>query len=239
MKTSRSILLFCLLLYGCTTVGIPDKAEMENIDFGPPEKLRICIYKDVNVSDQQADHIIAALQQEFSHFGLAIEVPWVKPWKRPAFASDEILNNFASCPLEAPCDRLLALVGRNFGDFLWGIIMPEIHGAVEDVSMTKGFAVAEIGSFNQMLSMSSAARIAVHETYHLLGCDHGLDAKPCYEKIKLVKKIARRNRMAGRDFFPSIPLDQIVLSSRLDVEKKLEPYQKIKLLTCEEIARKN
>jgi len=219
-------------------VGIPDKAAMENIDFGPPETLRICFYKDVNISDQQADDIIAALQQEFSHFGLAIEVPWVKPWKRPAFTSDEILNNFVSCPLEEPCDRLLALVGRNFGDFLWGIIMPEIHGAVEDVSMTKGITVAEIGSFNQMLSMSSAARIAIHETYHLLGCGHSVDAKPCYEKIKLAKKIARRNRMAGRDFFPSIPLDQGVLISRLDVEKKLEPYQKIKLITCEDISQK-
>jgi len=238
MKQSLSILILGLLLFGCTTVGIPDKQALDHIDFGPPEKLRICIYKDVNVSDQQANDIIAALQQNFSHFGLAIEVPWVKPWKRSAFASDEILNNLASCPLEAPCDRLLALVGRSFGDFLWGIIMPEIHGAVEDVSMTKGFAVAEIGSFNQMLSMSSATRIAIHETYHLLGCDHGLDAKPCYEKIALIKKIARKSRLAGRDFFPSVTLDQRVLMSRLDVEKKLEPFQN-NTLACEIKPHKN
>ena len=225
---------FCLgfILFGCTTVGIPDKTAMHNMDFGPSEKLRICIYKDVNVSDRQAEDIIAALQQEFSQFGLEIEVPWMKPWKRPAYTGDEILKNFTACPLESPCDRLLALVGRNFGDFVWGILMPEIHGAVEDVSMTKGFAVAEVGSFNQMLSMSSAAHIAVHETYHLLGCDHNVDAKPCYERIKLVKKVARRNRLAGGDFFPSIPLDQHVLNSRLDVEKKLAPYQKPELYTC-------
>ena len=228
----------CFMLYGCTTVGIPDKAAMENIDFGPQETLRICIYKDVNISDQQADDIIAALQEEFSHFGLAIEVPWVKSWKRPAFSSDEIMNNFASCPLEKPCDRLLALVGRNFGDFLWGIVMPEIHGYVEVVSMTKGVAVAEIGSFNQILSMRSAAGIAIHETYHLLGCDHDLDAKSCYQKIALVKKIARNSRLAGRDFFPSVTLDQRVLLSRNDVEKILEPYQKIKLITCEDMSQK-
>lgn len=48
------------------------------IDFGPPEKLRICIYKDVNISEEQADAVVAALQQEFSHFGLIIEVPWIK-----------------------------------------------------------------------------------------------------------------------------------------------------------------
>ena len=232
MKTLWQTLSLCFILFGCTTVGIPDKAAMENINFGPPEKLRLCIYKDVTISDKQAEEIIAALQTEFSQFGLEIEVPWVKPWKRPAFTGDEILNNFVSCPLESPCDRLLALVGRSFGDFLWGLIMPEVHGAVEDVSMTKGFTVAEIGSFNQVVSMSSAARIAIHETYHLLGCDHGVDAKTCYKKIKLVKKIARRNRLAGHDFFPSVALDHRVLKTRYDVEKKLEPFQN-NLLVCE------
>lgn len=238
MKTRWRTLILCFILFSCTTVGITDKETIENIDFGPPEILRICIYKDVNVSEQQADEIIAALRQEFSQFGLEIEVPWVKPWKRPAFAADEILNDFACCPLESPCDRLLALVGRNFKDFLWGIVMPEIHGAVEVVSMTKGFVVAEIGSFNQLVSMNNAARIAIHETYHLLGCDHSFDAKPCYEKIKAVKKVAKRNRLAGRDFFPSVPLNQHVLISRIDVEKKLEPYQKIRLLTCEDLSQK-
>lgn len=238
MKTSWLSLILCFIILSCTMVGIPDKEAIENIDFGPPEKLRICIYKDVNVSKQQADAIIATLQQEFSQFGLEIEVPWVKPWKRPAFAADEILNDFACCPLESPCDRLLALVGRNFTDFLWGIVMPEINGAVEVVSMTKGFVVAEIGSFNQLVSMNSAARIAIHETYHLLGCDHSFDAKPCYKKIKALKMVAKRNRLAGRDFFPSVPLDQHVLISRLDVEKKLKPYQKIRLLTCEDLSQK-
>jgi hypothetical protein len=238
MKADWRTLSLCFILCGCTTVGIPDKESMENIDFGPPEKLRICIYKDVDISDQQADDIIATLQQEFSHFGLAIEVPWVKQWTRPAFSSDEILNNFASCPLEAPCDRLLALVGRNFGDFLWGIIMPEIHGYVEVVSMTKGLAVAEIGSFNQILGMSSATRTAIHETYHLLGCDHDLDAKSCYQKIAFVKKIARKSRLGGSDFFPSVTLDQRVLRSRLDVDKKLKPFLN-HTHSCITISRKN
>ena len=236
MKISWQTIIFCFTLYGCTTIGVPNEEALKNIDFGPPEKLRLCIYKDVTISDKQAEEIIAALQIEFSHFGLEIEVPWIRAWKRPGFTGDEILNNFASCPLESPCDRLLALVGRSIGDFLWGIVMPEVHGAVEDVSMTKGFAVAEIGSINQMLSMSSSARLAIHETYHLLGCDHDIDATPCYEKIALIKKIARKSRLAGRDFFPSVGQDQRVLMSRLEVEKKLEPYQN-KTLACEVIAR--
>ena len=237
MRVRWQTICLCFLFLGCTTVGIPDKQAIQNIDFGPPEKLRICMYKDTNISEQQAADIITALQQEFSHFGLIIEVPWVKPWERPAYTGHEIMKNFAACPLEAPCDRLLALVGRNVTDFLWGMVMPEIHGAVENVSMTKGFVVAEIGSVNQVMSMSSANRIAIHETYHLLGCDHSLDAKPCYEKIKLVKKIARRNRTDGNDFFPSIPLDKQILFSRSEVEKKLEPYQKINLVTCESLPR--
>ena len=236
MKTLWQTLTLCFLVMGCTTVGIPNKAAIETIDFGPPEKLRLCIYKDVTISDEQAKEIILALQTEFSHFGIEIETPWVKPWKRPAFAGNEILNNFVSCPLESPCDRLLALVGRNFGDFLWGLIMPEVHGAVENVSMTKGFTVAEIGSFNQVLSMGSAARIAIHETYHLLGCDHGLDPKPCYEKIAQIKKIARKRRLAGHDFFPSVTLNHRVLETRHDVEKKLEPFQS-DLLVCEVVSR--
>ena len=232
MKKLWQTLSLSFMFFGCTTVGIQDKATMENINFGPPEKLRICIYKDVTISDKQTERIIAALQTEFSQFGLEIEVPWVKPWKRPAFTGDEILNNFVSCPLESPCDRLLALVGRNFGDFLWGLIMPELHGAVEVVSMTKGFIVAEIGSFNQIVSMSSAARIAIHETYHLLGCDHGLNAKPCYEKIALIKKITRKRRLAGHDFFPSVTLNYRVLKTRNDVENKLGSFQN-NLSTCE------
>jgi hypothetical protein len=123
-------------------------------------------------------------------------------------------------------------VGRNFKDFLWGTIMPEIHGAVEDLTMTKGFAVAEVGSFNQVISLSSATSIAIHETYHLLGCGHGLGAEPCYDQIARVKKIARNNRLAGRDFFPSVILNQRVLITRHDVEKELEPFQ-TNTLTCE------
>lgn len=203
------------------------------MDFGPPEKLRICIYKDVTVSDAQAEEIIAALQKEFSNFALDIQVPWVKNWERPAYTADEIIDNFVACPLESPCDRLLALVGRSFSDFLWGIFMPEVHGAVDDLTMTKGFTVAEIGSFNQMLSFTSAADIAIHETYHLLGCDHGTDAKLCYEQIARIKRIATINRLNGRDFFPAMPLDQSVLTSREEVEKKLEPYQRLRLVTCE------
>jgi hypothetical protein len=237
MKTSWPLIILCFIIYSCTTVGVANKAVLDKFDFGPPEKLRICIYKDAAVSDRQTQEIIAALQKEFVQFGLEIEVPLIKNWKRPAFNGSDILKNFATCPLESPCDRLLALVGRDFKDFLWGTIMPEIHGAVEDLTMTKGFAVAEVGSFNQVISFSSAASISIHETYHLLGCGHGLGVEPCYAQIARVKKIARNSRLAGGDFFPSLTADQSVLITRLGVEKKLKPFQN-NTLECETISSK-
>jgi len=238
MKRLLNIILFCFLLTGCTTIGIPDKEAKLNYDFGPVEKLRICIYKDAEVSDKQADEIISAMQKEFADFGLKIEVPWIKEWKRPGFAAEEIINNFASCALESPCDRLLALVGRNVKDFLWGIVMPEYYGMVEDVSRTKGFAIAEAGSLNQMLSSSNGARNTIHETFHFLGCEHGIDAKQCYDQIIRIKKMARKNRLAGKDFFPSAIRNKRVLGSRWDVKKELKPYLN-KTFRCEVISETN
>jgi hypothetical protein len=48
-----------------------------------------------------------------------------------------------------PSYRLLALVGRNVGDFLWAFVAPEVLGAVNDESLTHGYVVARWGSVNQ------------------------------------------------------------------------------------------
>jgi hypothetical protein len=50
--------------------------------------------------------------------------------------------------------------------------------------------------------------------------------------------VARNNRLAGRDFFPALTIDQKILISRHDVEKKLEPFQS-KIAACEIVSRKN
>jgi hypothetical protein len=123
-----------------------------------------------------------------------------------------ILQEVSAHPLECPCDRLVFFVGRGFRDFLWGMVMPEVLGAVEDTTLTKGYAVAEWGSLRQVLSLLSPEDISVHEFYHLLGCGHGLSATPCYERIAQIKWAARTNRETGRDFFSAMKLSGEILT---------------------------
>ena len=66
----------------------------------------------------------------------------------------------------------MVLVGRHAGDFLWGIILPEVQGAVFEEGHDKGFAVVEWGSLNQFLSGFSPKRTLIHELYHILGYTH-------------------------------------------------------------------
>lgn len=202
-------------------IGIPNPTALRNRDFGQAEALRICIYKDVNLSDKSVEDMVSAIGEEFASFGLRVEVPWIQAWPRPAFAMEGIIRDIAARPLESPCDRLFALVGRNYKDFLWGIVMPEVLGAIEDITMSKGYVVAVWGSFNQVLSLQSPAQVAVHEAYHLLGCGHGLLANPCYDQIVRIKRAARNNRQKGQDFFPAMTSSGKILWTRGEVDRLL------------------
>jgi hypothetical protein len=218
---SRMMLLIALSMAGCTTIGIGDKSGLDRGNMGQPEILRICIYKDVGVPDQRVDEIIGAIAGEFALHGLRIEVPWIRPWQRPAFEVEGIMKDIASRPLECPCDRLFGVVGRDYKDFVWGLVMPEILGAVEDATLTKGYAVGEWGSLNQVLSFKSPAETAVHEAYHLLGCKHGLFASSCYKQVEGIRKVAKYNRQQGQDFFPAMNLKGRIFWTRADVDNFL------------------
>ena len=217
--------LAVFLFSGCTMIGLQDMKTVKQRDFGPEESFCICMYKDDGISDKRAQEIISAIQEEFIPFGINVEIPWVRPWRRPGFTSKEILDDIAYRPLEPPCDRLLVLVGRDFKDFLWGVLMPEMHGAVETSTMTKGYAVAELGSLNQLLTLKSPSGIASHEIYHFLGCGHGCLANACYDQILRIKIAARQNREAGRNFFPAINFDGRIFWTRNDVNRKFELRQ--------------
>ena len=187
---------------GCTSIG--PSGVQPDIDLGPAVEVRVGIYKDINVTDQQAAGIIAALQKEFAQYGLIIRVPYIREWQRPAFKHQGILRDIAERPLEPPVDRILALVGRDMGDFLWGSLLPEVLGAVETRTHTKGYVVAEIGSLNQLLTFKSPQKAAVHEFYHMLGIDHMDGRQTINKKISRLKGLAIENRQSGRDFFPGI-----------------------------------
>jgi hypothetical protein len=205
-------------LTGCTSIG--PTGVQPDIDMGPNVELRLCIYKDVNVSNRRAAGIIAAIQKEFAQYGLIIKVPSIKPWQRPAFDHQGILRDIVRRPLEPPFDRSLVLVSRDVRDLLWGSLLPEILGAVETVTHTKGYVVAEIGSLNQLLCFQSPQKAAVHEFYHMLGVDHMDGATTICQKIARLKRSAIENRHAGRDFFPGISSSGKLYLARTAVDRR-------------------
>ena len=224
MKKRWELMLLTLSLnlsVACTTIGIGTHADRSVGYSGATESLRLCIYKDSSVSDASVDEIIGAVREEFSSFGLRVEVPWIRKWDRPAFEMQGILGDIAAKPLECPCDRLFAIVGRDGRDFVWGLMLPEVLGAVEDTTLTKGYAVGSVGSLNQVISFQSPADIAVHGAYHLLGCKHGLFADSCYHQVASIRKVAHYNRERGQDFFPAMSLSGRTFWTRDEVDKSL------------------
>jgi hypothetical protein len=215
--TTITLIAIAACLAACTTVGTRNTQSLGEIDFGPGQPLRICVLLDQDVSEDRARELMAGIGDELSQYGLEVSVPWIRPWVRPAFSSQGIVDDVWVRPLEAPCDRLMALVGRNFGDFLTGLLGFEILGGVDEPTHTRAYVVARSASLNQLFVPPS--RVAVHEAYHLLGCHHGTDLTPCYEQIRKLKEIAARNHEIGSDFFPGITPRGKVLGSRLTVNQ--------------------
>lgn len=226
-----SAALIMMTLTSCTSIG--PSGVLPDTDMGPRVELRVSIYKDVNVSDRRVASIIAAIQKEFAQYGLIIQVPSIKEWQRPCFKHQGILRDIAERPLEPPFDRSLALVGRDMGDFLWGSLLPEILGAVETRTHTKGYVVAEIGSLNQLLTFKSPQKAAVHEFYHMLGINHMDGRRTINKKIARLKRLSIENRQAGRDFFPGIGSNGDFYLSRHEVNRQfgLEPEKTTARLT--------
>lgn len=215
--TSIALVALVGCLAACTSVGARNPSSLSEMDFGPSQPLRLCVLLDQNVSEDRARELMAVIGDELSQYGLEVSVPWIREWTRPALSSDGIVDDVWRRPLEAPCDRMVALVGRNFGDFLTGLLGFEILGAVDEPTHTRAYVVAQSASLNQLFQTPS--RVAVHEAYHLLGCHHGTDLTPCYRQILQLKEIAARNHEIGSDFFPGVTPRGKILSSRLQVNQ--------------------
>jgi hypothetical protein len=210
-----------LVLSACTTMGQHHASVREHFDFGPQETLSVCLYVDHGISEDTGRALVeSAWKDESKLYAINVKVVNVTQWSRPAFGMDGILADLRQKPLEAPCDRVLALVGRNFGDFLWSLIGPEILGAVNTESLTHGYAAAKVASLNQILN--SPSEIIEHEIYHMLGCGQHADMNACYQRIADLK---RWKRESGTDFFPSWDLvNNRMLASRADVNARLAPF---------------
>jgi hypothetical protein len=196
-------LALCVVTFAlsdCTSMGSHNVDIRRRINFGPPDALSLCLLVDDGITESMARTIIDdAWREEGAIYGLRINVVSVRPWRRPAFTSNGIMDALVRQPLSAGCDRLFALVGRHAGDVLWGFVgLPEVLGAVDDDTSTHGYAVVTRVSLNQMFM--SPTNVVRHEIYHLLGCDEHFNMPLCYERIATMK---RGHRLAGAEFFPA------------------------------------
>ena len=215
MALRLSLALFASgVLLGCTTVGVPT-SQQQAFDYGPPMQLRVCVLRTDGVSPERVDKLIAAVNSEFEPYGIEVVVPWVRPWKRTSFTHATMVEDVVGRELEAPCDRLIGFVDRNVGDFLWGLVMPEVLGSVDDTTHTRGYVVATQVSFNQLFS--SPAKTTIHEFYHLLGCPHARAMTNCYSRIAALKRHTRHDA----DFFPGVSAHGRFLVTREEANGEL------------------
>ena len=214
LKARAAAAVLLSLLSGCTTVCV-ETAERAKVDFGPPLDLRVCFLTAPQVSQQRVYELVDAMNHEFEPYRITVVVPWVRPWSRPGFSEGSLIEDVARRPLEAPCDRLVALVDRNLGDYLWGLVLPEVLGAVEATTNTHGYVVATSATFNQLFEDPGSG--AVHELYHLVGCPHAATLSDCYQRIAELK----RHVDPGADFVPGIAADGRYLITREAVNAAL------------------
>jgi len=193
-------LLVCgcvVAMAGCTSVGTHTR-ERNALGYGPPMQLRVCVLHTPGVAPQRIDALIHAVNDEFAGYGIEVVVPWSRPWQRAGFTHGRLFDDIAHRELEAPCDRLVAFVDRNAGDALWGLVMPEVLGMVDEATHTRGYVVATRASLNQLFVPPSKA--TVHEFYHLLGCPHSGTMDACYRQIAALKGA----HAADADFVPGV-----------------------------------
>ncbi len=222
---------------GCafTSVGIDQPDYRAQLDFGPPETVKVCAVLDNGITQENAQKTLAGYWNETDaeKYSLSVNIVSYSHKERPLseYFSWQIADDVSRMPVPAFCDRVMYFVGRNLADALWSIPeiagAPEVLGWVDDATMARGFVVSRFGSLNQVLmglwfSPSQAAR---HETYHLLGCGHDLTLQACYDKIRDAKALEAALERAGcyekadmQPFLPAFPnAGNIALLTRAQV----------------------
>jgi len=213
------IALTIIAFTGCTSVGIHSTAARQRLDFGANDSVALCLYLDAGISEEQGRTLVQeAWQDDGPLYGLHINVVSVTAWPRPAFMMDGIIDALRREPLKPGCDRILALINRHVGDFVWGVLqLPEYLGAVDDETLTRGYAIARRITLNQMFE--SPRSVVRHEIYHLLGCDEHFRMARCYEQIARLKRWKREH---ATDFLPGWDLvNRRMIVSREAVNERL------------------
>jgi hypothetical protein len=195
-------------LSGCffTSIGLDHPDLLKTIDFGPPQTLHLCVYLDEGVTESRARELLGSWDSEAPKYGLTIEPVSFQPLARSGFFHDAIVKQVQAQQLGPACDRKLYFVGRNVGDFVWGdlaplaVPLPEVLGEVDDDTLTSGFVVATMLSFNQILMQPYS--VTRHELYHLIGCKQHFDMPACYQEIAALKQ--RERDLVRNGFFDRV-----------------------------------
>jgi hypothetical protein len=224
-RSSRSTILLsslglgvCLLgTSGCfiTSVGMERPSVRAQTDFGPPQTLRVCAMLDDGISQRDAQATLEDYwnQNEASEYNLSVKLVSYTSLSRPMseFFHWQIASKIAMRRIPPGCDRAMYFVNRNVLDVLWSVPeaygAPEVLGEVDDYTMTRGYVIDRIASLNQVLMSPwfSPSKVARHETYHMLGCGHGLMMDQCYKHIAEAKWI--ENRLIGRGCYEKAGLE--------------------------------
>jgi hypothetical protein len=198
---------------GCTSMGWDNVALRDTYNFGPPEKVRMCVYLDDGVTRQDASTLLDSWNEEGSIYNLYIDPVSFKHMSRIGFFHNEILAQVDSIPLGPTCDRVIYFVNRNAGDVLYGLAainlgLPEVLGEVDDATLTHGFVVARLATLNQLVMTPSD--VTQHELFHMMGCPEHFDMADCYRRIHDLKLAEAKLNASGyfakvdeRPFYPT------------------------------------
>jgi hypothetical protein len=185
---------------GCTSMGLDHPELRDSINFGPPEKVRLCVYLDDGLTRADAVSLLDSWNNEADIYNLYLEPVSFHHMSRAGFFHDQILDQVSRIPLGPSCDRVLYFVNRNLGDVIYGLAslsigLPEILGEVDDPTLTHGYVVARRASVNQLVMTPSS--VTEHELFHLLGCPSHFDMPDCYRRIHNLKLAEEKLRASG------------------------------------------
>jgi len=179
------------LYAGCTSIGLDHPSLLKSMNFGPPEVVHLCVFLDNGIDPRKAQELLTSWDDESVRFGLTVKVVSCRQLPRKYLFHTDILREAMAQKLTAPCDRVLYFVNRDFGDFVWGDILPlllpvpEVLGEVDDATFTHGFVFATTLTFTQIALPPYA--VTRHELFHLMGCRRHFDMPGCYRSIQRLK----------------------------------------------------
>lgn len=175
---------------------------MRETDFGPPARVRLCVYLDDGITVADADRLLRSWDSEAPKYGLSVEPVCAGRLHRDGFFYWQIAEQLRRTAIPDSCDRMLYFVNRGPADFAYAVLaaaagLPEVLGYVDDATLTRGFVVARFGSLNQIVL--TPAVITRHELYHLLGCGGHFDMPSCYRNLRALKLAAAE--LAENEYF--------------------------------------